>query len=285
MSAEKSTGKLAVFVRSGELNRWLDQAVESVLASDYALLEVIVLLNGPSIGVSVDAVAAQEAAHPWMQDARVSTYRYDRYLGMSGSMIEATSKISGDVEFMANVDGDDYVAPEKFSAQISYLQAHPDCVLVGTGAYMIDGEGAVTGELGGTHRDDVRSKLYLFNPLPHSSVLYRRSAFEKVGGHTPGLSQCEDYDFTLRIACHGKVAQLAQKYVYYRVHQSNLSKGATASGPHMKCVSEGRRALAHATGTPSVVACPQHLLWVAIQYIRTRGLIRPLHEYRIRKSS
>lgn len=274
-------GKLAVFVRSGEHNSWLDEAVNSVLANDYEPLEVIVILNGPKISLDEAVIAEETASTSWMQDARVRVYRYDHYLGMSGSMIEATAKISDDVEYMANVDGDDYVTADKFSRQIDYLRQHSDCVLVGTGAHMIDGDGTVTGELGGSLNEDVRSKLYLFNPLPHSSVLYRRSAFEAVGGHTPGLSQCEDYDFTLRIAREGKIAQLPEKMVYYRVHQTNLSKGATATGPHIQCVTEGRRALARATGTSMVIAWPQHLLWMAVQHVRTQGLIKPLHEYKI----
>lgn len=274
-----SAYNVSVIVRSGEVNQWLDESVRSVLASTDVSLQVILVLNGPKVSVEASAVRAEEERYPWLTDSRVKVLRYDHYLGISGSIIAGTSAVDSGVEFIANVDGDDIVHPDKFSLQISYMRENPDCVLVGTKAEIIDSEGKITGVLKSAVGSDIRKYLFLYNPLPHSSVLFRQAAYRKIGGHTPHLDQYEDYDLILRIALLGKIAILPQKLVKYRVHATNSSKGATPTGPHVDCVTRGRRNLAKKLKVPFAVAWPQHLLWRSVQYVRAFGFIKPLHEY------
>lgn len=274
---EKISGQLAVIVRSGELNTWVELAVKSVLEEQGMEIPVVLVLNGPKVNVGEAAIEEENRRYPWLTDSRVRVLRFDHYLGMSGSIIEGMKHI--DTTFVANLDGDDIALPGRFTQQINYLESHPDCVLVGARAHMIDEEGKRIGDLKARESDDIRKSLFLYNPIPHSSVMFRKDAYDKVGGHTPGLSQCEDYDLTLRIATRGKVALLPDFLVLYRVHTSNLSKGAGARGKHIDLVTSGRRQLAQVLGVSSLVALPPHLLWRAVQFVRAAGLIRPLHEY------
>ncbi|HJD51030.1 MAG TPA: glycosyltransferase [Candidatus Rothia avistercoris] len=274
---EKIEGTLAVIVRSGELNRWVDEAMKSALQSDGIDLKVVLVLNGPKISLDATQIQSEEEQYPWLTDSRVLVLRFNHYLGMSGSIIEGIKHVN--TEYIANLDGDDIVLPQRFAKQLEYLQSHPDCVLVGARAHMIDEDDQQIGDLKSVVSADVRKSLFLFNPIPHSSVMFRKSAYDKIGGHTPGLDQCEDYDLTLRIGTLGKVAVLPDFLVLYRVHTSNLSKGAAPRGPHVDCVTRGRRQLAKTLGVPAVLALPPHLLWRSVQFVRASGLIRPLHEY------
>lgn len=274
---EKIEGTLAVIVRSGELNRWVDEAMKSALQSDGIDLKVVLVLNGPNISLDAIQIQSEEEQYPWLTDSRVLVLRFNHYLGMSGSIIEGIKYVN--TEYIANLDGDDIALPHRFAEQLEYLQSHPDCVLVGARARMIDEDDQQIGDLKSVVSDDVRKSLFLFNPIPHSSVMFRKSAYDKIGGHTPGLDQCEDYDLTLRIGTLGKVAVLPDFLVLYRVHTSNLSKGASPRGSHVDCVTRGRRQLAKTLGVPAVLALPPHLLWRSVQFVRASGLIRPLHEY------
>lgn len=268
---------LAVIIRSGELNHWVDQAVRSTLDSEDVDLNVVLVLNGPSISLDRQQIEQDIKHYPWLDDPRVKALRFDHYLGMSGSIIEGMKYVSS--RYVANLDGDDIALPQRFARQIAYLNENPECVLVGARAHMIDENGQQIGNPKAIVSDDVRKSLLLFNPIPHSSVMFRKDAYDQVGGHTPKLDQCEDYDLTLRIASLGPVAMLPDFLVLYRVHSSNLSKGASARGLHIQCVAQGRRELARALKIPAVVAWPQHLIWRSVQFVRAAGLIRPLHEY------
>lgn len=251
--------------------------MKSALQSDGIDLKVVLVLNGPKISLDATQIQSEEEQYPWLTDSRVLVLRFNHYLGMSGSIIEGIKHVN--TEYIANLDGDDIVLPQRFAKQLEYLQSHPDCVLVGARAHMIDEDDQQIGDLKSVVSADVRKSLFLFNPIPHSSVMFRKSAYDKIGGHTPGLDQCEDYDLTLRIGTLGKVAVLPDFLVLYRVHTSNLSKGAAPRGPHVDCVTRGRRQLAKTLGVPAVLALPPHLLWRSVQFVRASGLIRPLHEY------
>lgn len=274
---EKISGRLAVIVRSGDLNTWVDEAVKSVVEEQGIEIPVVLILNGPQVSTKEADIEEENRRYPWLTNPKVRVVRFDHYLGMSGSIIEGMKHI--DTTFVANLDGDDIALPGRFIQQINYLESNPDCVLVGARAHMIDEQGDRIGDVKARESPDIRRSLLLYNPIPHSSVMFRKDAYDKVGGHTPGLTQCEDYDLTLRIATRGKVALLPDFLVLYRVHTSNLSKGATPRGKHIDAVTSGRRQLAKTLGVSPLVAVPLHLVWRSVQFIRAAGLIRPLHEY------
>lgn len=273
--------EISVVIRGGEVNTWLERSVNSVLASEGVRLQVILVLNGPRVVIAPEEVLAEEDTYPFLTDSRVKVYRFDHYLGISGSMVEGV--LHAHTEFIANVDGDDVVLPEKFAKQLRYMRKHSDCVLVGTRASSINDDDEPTGDIKMPFGEDIRSYLYLFNPVPHSSFFFRKSAIDLVGGYNPDLEMYEDYDLLLRLASLGKIAQLEERLVLYRVHQTNVSKGAEPTGPHIDAVTRGRRQLAKTLGTPLLIALPQHLAWRAIQFVRDAGVIRPLHEYSQRK--
>jgi hypothetical protein len=61
-----------------------------------------------------------------------------------------------------------------------------------------------------------------YTPFPHTSVMFRRDAFEAAGGYHP-WSYCEDWDFFLRMAGHGQVAVIADALVSHRVVVTSAS--------------------------------------------------------------
>lgn len=269
--------ELSVVIRGAEVNDWLRQTVESVLASEGVELEVIMVLNGPTVPVQSKAIASEEQNYPWLKNDRLTVLRFDRYIGVSNAMRAGCDVARAPL--IANVDGDDVVQPGKFRAQLNYLNAHPECVLVGTGGQVMDKVGQTTGTLVVPVGDDIRPRLLLLNPIPHSSIVMRADAYRQVGGYRENLNQFEDYDLFLRLAALGPIALLLEPGISYRVHATNTSKGAAARGRHIDAVAEGRRQLAQALGISPAIAVPQHLFWRAIQFARSSGLIRPLHEY------
>lgn len=269
--------ELSVVIRGTGVNDWLRQTVESVLASEDVTLEVIIVLNSPTVPVQSETVADEERNHPWLKDSRITVLRFNRYIGVSNAMRAGCD--TARAALIANVDGDDTVHPGKFRVQCDYLNSNPECVLVGTGGYLMDDEGHITGALQVPVGKDIRRRLLLMNPVPHSSIVMRAEAYRRVGGYRENLTQFEDYDLFLRLAALGQIALLPEPGISYRVHATNTSKGAGARGEHITVVAEGRRQLARVLGVSPAVALPQHFFWRGVQFARSSGLIRPLHEY------
>lgn len=128
------------------------------------------------------------------------------------------------------------------------------------------------------HGDDVRGDLLLFNVVSHSSLMYRRDAFDDLGGYDERLRQMEDYEFILRLGTLGSIANLQEPLVRYRVHGSQTSRGAAPSGPHIAAVARARLALGKAIGAPALSTRAKLLAWRTLQYLRFAGVVRPGHE-------
>jgi hypothetical protein len=138
----------------------------------------------------------------------------------------------------------------------------------------MDEEGRTLADPSGSSAGDVRRVMLERNPIVHSSVMFRRSAYEAAGGFDPGLRTMSDYDLWLRIAQYGSMHLIAVPLVRYRVHPAQLSRTALPWGPHIKAIRRGRRDLARTLGVPVVRTIGLHIVWVGAQYLRYLRLRR-----------
>ena len=93
-------------------------AVNSVIEQDYANLELLVVDDG-----SVDGTAE----HPVLQDHRIRVLRQQN-AGPAAARNLALSQAKGSL--IAFIDADDVWLPGKLSAQVGYLQSHPEVNVV-----------------------------------------------------------------------------------------------------------------------------------------------------------
>ena len=167
-------------------DRWLDEALWSLVAQTYDSLEVVCLRDGGD-GLTVGLNRAARLA------------RSPRYL--------------------ARLDADDLAYPGRIARQVAYLDANPDVVVCGTWAHRADAHG----HLVGTSKPDP-AWLPWRNPLIHSSVLMRRDAFETSGGYDETLATCQDFDLWVRLLGMGRVAIIPEPWVIVREHAGQVSR-------------------------------------------------------------
>lgn len=136
----------------------------------------------------------------------------------------AISAASG--QYIARLDADDVFLPNRLEVQIGYMKAHPEVVLIGCGAYEIDEQGARVGYRPGG-LDDCALKLTLaaYNPIIHSSVVFRADEARELNGYNEEKRSwfSDDYELWTRIALYGKTAVLPEPLIEYRVHESSIS--------------------------------------------------------------
>lgn len=248
------------------IDRWLDVAAESILSSVDVEFELIVVFDA----VDPDPLPA------WSADPRVRIARTAVSLGPAGTMRVGLELATGD--YIARMDSDDRALPQRLATQLAFLETHPATVAVSARTVRIDEFGQVTGAIKLPAGDDVRGALLLQNVVPHATLVVRRAVMEQVGGYDDSLRQMEDYDFILRIAQLGPIAQLSEPLLEYRVHSSQSSRGQPPSGAHISRVLHGRRALARHLRRNRLTSEARNLLWLAAQHLRFRGVIRPGHQ-------
>jgi hypothetical protein len=153
-------------------------------------------------------------------------------------------------ELIARMDGDDVCLPERFERQMAAMAT--DSSLAGLGGQMdlMNGRGEKIGEMADYPIDfcGVLSRMLFQCPLPHPAVLLRR---EKVlaAGNYQVPKPMEDFDLWFRLAQFGKIENLADTILKYRITDSSITNQSKKAGEHemevKKCL---RRNLGRAFG-------------------------------------
>jgi GT2 family glycosyltransferase len=110
------------------------------------------------------------------------------------------------------MDADDVARPDRLERQVALLGEASDVVLTASLCDTIDGTGRRLRQL-----DLWRlARASCFVPFPHTSVMFRRSVFDAVGGYRRECDYWEDLDFFLRVVACGRVAVIADNLVSHR---------------------------------------------------------------------
>ena len=203
--------------------RFIAEAVGSVLSSEFDDLELLILLDDGSTDDS--AAAASRAA---AGDPRV------RIIGHAHAAPSVARNIGlreARGEFIANLDCDDAMFPARLGHQVAYLDSNPECVAVGSRALLIDAEGRPIriGVRAFTHEDIDRGHMEgrggtIMNP----TATFRRQAALAIDGYSSDLPTTgEDLDLWLRLAEVGRLVNLPDVLIRYRIHDQNASLGAS----------------------------------------------------------
>lgn len=248
---------MSVVVPAHRLDGWLDRAVDSVLASVDVDLELIVVFDG-----------IHDAAPYWASDPRVRLIFRPTIGGPAQAMQDGIDLARG--VYVARLDSDDLSDPDRLREQLAYLDAHPQTVAVTSLVRIIDEDDRVTGTLAAPVGADVRRRLLLYNFIAHSTLVVRRELATRAGGYDRSLRTMEDYDFLLRLARLGPIAQLDRRLVGYRLHSDQVSRSIALRGPHIDTVLRGRRELARTLGVGRVSTWARDTLWSATRHLRAR---------------
>lgn len=205
-----SVPRLSVVMPVRNAAPYLDAAVESILGQSFVDFEFVAVDDGSTDG-STERLAAWAA-----RDARLRVERSDEPLGLAGSSNRAVRASRAPI--VARMDADDVSAPERLARQLDVLDREAGAVLVGTLFEGIDAAG---------RRVRARDRWRLlrpspFAPFPHGSIMFRRDAYDAVGGYDPRTEYWEDLDFVRRLATRGRVFVIPDALYRYRFHATNV---------------------------------------------------------------
>lgn len=248
------------------MDDYLIEAIESACRDSYENLEVVIVFDG-----------FREL--PDLPDIAVRGHRL--ILRAVFPRSGAAAAINTGVEcssgaYIGRLDADDRTVVGRFTAQASILDNDASVGLVSSGADLIDCVGAVVGEFAHGNAGS-RGALLRRNPFIHSSILFRRSLFDELGGYNTKLIRMQDYDFLLRAARLTQFVALDARLVQYRVHGGQMSFQRVHLVRTVSTILAGRMQLARSLGRSPVLCVPSTLVWGFAQYLRYVGVRRPLY--------
>ena len=212
--------RVTVLMAAFNASRFLRESVESILAQTFRDFEFVIVDDGSTDETSEIAQS--------FHDERIVLLRNERNLGLTASLNRGLRAARG--EWIARQDADDISDPSRLAREIDYFSCHPDTVLVGTHARLIDTQGRALGEL----RVPVDPTGILWaqmfdNGFIHSAVMFRRAvALDEFGGYDESFRISQDYALWSRMMRRHPVANLDETLLSLRVHPSSLMRGSRA---------------------------------------------------------
>jgi glycosyltransferase involved in cell wall biosynthesis len=183
--------KLSVFSCWHNRLHDLEPSVLSVLDQEGVEFEYVIVDDASTDGTS-DRLAA--IGHP-----RLRLIRNERNVGFTRSAIRAVEACRG--EYVAVHGAGDISLPGRLAAQAAFLDANPDVVAVGA---RVENHNLITGE----HRihDPRRGDMSgIGMKYTHGEVMFRRAAYDQVGGYRSLFYFSQDIDLWFRMRAVGRL--------------------------------------------------------------------------------
>ncbi|UCG13685.1 MAG: glycosyltransferase [Deltaproteobacteria bacterium] len=198
--------------------QYVGQAVQSVLKQTFADFEFIIIDDGSS-----DLTWEHLVAY---RDPRIRLFRNQENVGLTKSLNKGLALAKG--KYVARQDADDLSFPLRLEKQVTFLERHPEVVLISAHYEVIDPEGNTLGLL--RRKGDpglVAWSLLFYNHLAgHSLVMYRRHAVVGIGGYSEARPYSQDYDLWLRLSKVGDIVILPEVLLRWRKHDAQISDQA-----------------------------------------------------------
>jgi glycosyltransferase involved in cell wall biosynthesis len=126
-------------------------------------------------------------------------------------------------EFIAIIDSDDEMIPDRISKQIEFLDKNKEVCAVGGHINLIDASGTKFGvKKYKLSNKSIRQNIFEMAQLAHPATTYRRREVIKIGGYRD--VDALDIDLWIRFLEYFAISNLDYEVINYRVHPDNYSK-------------------------------------------------------------
>ena len=214
MPTQNQTPIVSVIIPVYQGDRFLAEAVESVLNQTYTHCEIIVIDDG-----STDN--SREVLEPYFDKI---SYVFQENQGVAAARNYGIKIARG--ELIAFLDQDDFWLPDKLALQVACFEAKPDLGIVHCGWRRVNAIGEPLGEVKPWENVPVLDLAgwLQWMPILLSAMLFKREILERIGGLDTKFKQACDVDLVQRLALMGCQTEWVRDIlVRYREHDRNDS--------------------------------------------------------------
>lgn len=206
---------VSVIIPVWNCERYLQEAIESVLSQSLRDFELIVVNDGSSD-------RSEEIASGFLRDPRV------RIINQPNSGVVAARNAglrAAKAEFVAFLDADDMAMPDRLSKQFAYMHEHPEVAVLGSHiTHFTDAKKILHTEEFPVGPARVTRGLESRNTIAQPSVMLRKQMAIAAGGYRDAFRfGAEDYDLWLRLAENHLLDNLPEALTFYRIHTDSLT--------------------------------------------------------------
>lgn len=211
--------EISIILPSYNYEKYIQKAINSVINQSFSNWELIIIDDG-SVDNSIDLIKQYD-------DKRISLY-LQKNLGVSSTLNKGISLSNS--KYICFLDADDKYHPDKLKFQLEKIKSGYD--IVTTMVEPID-ENGLRSELNHFQQSwnnfdktkifnkDVVYHFLEKNYICKSSVMIKKSLFEKYGTFNQKLLTAYDLDLWLRMLTTAKITRIDEVLTYYRWHGEN----------------------------------------------------------------
>ena len=157
------------------------------------------------------------------KDKRVKIIDNDTNKGLIYTLNKGLELASG--TFIARMDADDIMLPDRLKKQYLYLQSHPEIDICGCFIEIFCNKSTIGSQIYGVDNDHIKAELLFNSPLAHPTYFIRKSAMNGYK-YNSDYKYCEDYEFLSRFLLENhQASNLSEVLLKYRI--SNNSQTST----------------------------------------------------------
>ncbi|MBQ2244450.1 MAG: glycosyltransferase [Oscillospiraceae bacterium] len=214
--------KISVVMAAFNAEKYLREAMDSILAQTYGDLELIVLDDKSTDG-SLQILKEYAAADP-----RVVVLENEQNMGLTKSLNKGLAVAKG--EYIARMDADDISVPDRFAKQVAFLDSHPDYSFVSCIGRYIDEEGREEQlRLFPETHEEICAMMPKVDAVMHPGVMFRREDIARIGNYCEDFRVVQDYDLWFRgMAAGYKFYNIQEPLVLFRRNDSYNTRKSKA---------------------------------------------------------
>lgn len=207
--------EISVILPVYNASKYLRKSIESVLNQSFVDFELIII-NDASTDDSEEIIKQ-------FTDSRIIYIKNEVNKRLIKTLNLGLSVAKG--KYIARMDADDIAIPNRFEMQVSFLNTNQDYVLVGTSVNQIEENDVFIKRLNYFQKhEELVFSLVFFSPFVHPSVMIRKSTLDTHSlQFDENFLHAEDYELWTRLVRFGKVANINEPLLEYRVHQNQIS--------------------------------------------------------------
>lgn len=190
--------KVSVFLPSYNHEKYIGQAIESVLNQTFSDFELLIG-DDCSLDHSLKVITSYK-------DERIRVFRREENLGATINYLELLKEVSGD--YVALINSDDFWYPNKLRQQVEFLNAHPDVAMCSCWATLVDENNNnlqipdyanIFIQKNRSQTEWLRHFFLKGNCICHPGVLIRKEYYSRLNYYKIALRQLPDFDFWIRL--------------------------------------------------------------------------------------
>lgn len=210
-----SVPKISVIMPAYNAEKYIAEAIESILNQTYTNFEFIIINDG-STDLTEEIILSYK-------DKRIVYLKNDKNSGIVYTLNRGLNAAKG--EYIARMDSDDISLSTRLEEQLSFMENHPEIGFCGTGI-IIFGESLSEQPLLFSPSDKMLRVDMIFNcAFAHPTVIIRKSILDLYNiKYNFDFEKAEDYKMWYDILLKSKGANISKHLLKYRCHPQQITQ-------------------------------------------------------------